>query len=60
MNVVDLDTYSKAFNICANVDLTEELRGQLYRGDISDIPAAMLYDLLMPSPRLCMSGCGLF
>ena len=52
LNVVDLDTYSRAFNICANIDLTEELRGQLYKGNISDIPATMLYDLCNAFPTV--------
>ena len=52
LNVVDLDTYSRAFSICANIDLTEELRGQLYRGNISDIPAAMLHDFCNAFPTV--------
>ena len=52
LNVVDLDTYSRAFSICVNIDLTEELRGQLYRGNISDIPAAMLHDFCNAFPTV--------
>ena len=37
LNVVDLDTMSRAFNICANIDLTEEHRDQQYKENISDI-----------------------
>ena len=37
LNVVDLDTMSRAFNICANIDLTEEHREQQYKGNISHL-----------------------
>ena len=51
LNVVDLDTFSRAFNICADIDLTEEHRDQplrqQYKGNISDIPAVMLYDFCL-------------
>ena len=59
LNVVDLDTFSRAFNICANTDLTEENRDQHYWVNISDIPSVISYDFCMSFPRLCMSGCGL-
>ena len=52
LNVVDLDTYSRAFNICANIDLAEELGGQLYKGSISDIPASMVYDFCNAFPKV--------
>lgn len=44
LNVVDLDTYMRAFNLRSNIDLTEVKMDQHYRGSISDIPAVMLYD----------------
>ena len=52
LNVVDLDTMSRAFNICANIDLTEEHRDQHYKGNISDIPAVMLYDFCNAFPTV--------
>jgi len=52
LNVVDLDTYSRAFNICANRDLTEEHRDLPYRGNIFDIPAVMLYDFCNAFPTV--------
>ena len=60
LNVVDLDTFSRAFNICANRELTEEHRDRPYRGNISEIPAVMLYDFCNAFPLFCMSGCGWF
>ena len=44
LNVVDLDSYMRAFNVLSSIDLVEEKRSEPYRGNICDIPAAMLYD----------------
>ena len=52
LNVVDLDTFSRAFNTCANIDLTEEHRDQQYKGSISDLPAVMLYDFCNAFPTV--------
>ena len=49
LNVLDLDTYMRAFNLCSSIDLTEVKRDEHYRGNISDIPVVMLYDFVMPS-----------
>ena len=58
LNVVDSDTYSKAFNICADRDLTKEHR---------DLPLGVLFLIsrrscymifVMSFPLCCMSGCG--
>ena len=52
LNVVDLDTLRAAFNICANIDLTEEHRDQQCWDNISDIPAVMLYDFCNAFPTV--------
>ena len=49
---MDLDTLSRAFNICAKIDLTEEHRDQQYKGSISDIPAVMLFDFCNAFPTV--------
>ena len=60
LNVVDLDTYSRAFNIFADRDLTEEHRDLPYEGNIYDIPAVMLYDFCNAFPMVLHDGCGWF
>ena len=52
LNVVDLDTYMRAFNLLSNIDLAEEKRSEPYRGNIGDIPASMLYDFCNAFPTL--------
>ena len=52
LNVVDLDTYMRAFNLLSKIDLTEEKRNEPYRGRIADLPAAMLYDFSNAFPTL--------
>ena len=42
LNVVDLDTYMRAFNLVSSIDLTaEKKRNEPYTGNIGNIPAAM-------------------
>ena len=64
LNVVDLDTCSKAFNNCANIDSTEEHRDQQYRARIGGIFLISLWlcfmIFVMLFPPFYMSGCGLF
>ena len=52
LNVVDLDSYMRAFNLCSGIDLTEEKRNEPYTGHIEDIPAGMLYDFCNAFPTL--------
>ena len=52
LNVVDLDTYSRAFNICADRDLTGEHRDLPYKANIFDIPPVMLYDFCNAFPTV--------
>ena len=60
MNVVDLDTYSRAFNTCATRDISEEHRDLPFEGNICDIPAAMLYDFCNAFPTVLHEWMWLF
>ena len=42
LNVVDLDSYMRAFNVLSCIDLTEGKRSEPYRGNICDNPAYAL------------------
>ena len=52
LNVVDLDSYMRAFDVLSCIDLIEEKRGEPYRRNSGDIPAAMLYDFCDAFPTL--------
>jgi len=60
LNVVDLDTFSRAFNTCADIDLTEEHRDQQYKVIFRISLRSCFMISVMPFPRFCMSGCSLF
>ena len=58
LNVVDLDTYMRAFNLLSSIDLAEGKRNEPYTGNIemSRQPCYMIF--AMPFPLCFMSGSG--
>ena len=52
LNVVDLDSFTRAFNLLSGMDLSEEAQLQDYNGNIGNLPGTMLYDFCNAFPTL--------